>query len=68
VPPLNGSGNAWKHTLETLHSTIKKGTSNTGGNMPEWGKVLNDHKILDTISYFQSKWDDATYTKWVNQN
>jgi len=67
-PPLNGNGHAWHHSLPTLHSTIKNGTASLGGNMPAWGKVLTDEKILETIAFFQSKWSDDVYVSWLNMN
>ena len=63
-PPLNGEAHAWHHPLSQLHKTIKEGTTSLGGNMPAWGKVLNDEKILETIAFFQSKWSDDIYDTW----
>ncbi|MCJ8313187.1 MAG: cytochrome c [Saccharospirillaceae bacterium] len=63
-PPLNGQAHAWHHPLTQLHKTIKEGTTSLGGNMPAWGKVLDDEKILETIAFFQSKWSDDIYSIW----
>ena len=63
-PPLDGNAHTWHHPLSQLHQTIKEGTTNLGGNMPAWGKVLSDEKILETIAFFQSKWNDDIYNTW----
>ena len=67
-PPLNGQAHTWHHPLAQLHSTIKDGTSSLGGNMPAWGKILNDEKILETIAFFQSKWSEEIYETWLTRN
>ncbi|BCE00777.1 c-type cytochrome [Marinicellulosiphila megalodicopiae] len=66
-PPLNGNGHTWHHPLDQIHSTIKNGTASLGGNMPAWGKVLSDEKIIETIAFFQSKWSDEVYHQWANK-
>ncbi len=67
-PPLNGNAHAWHHSKELLKSTIQDGGIKLGGVMPSFGNQLSDEEIDSVIAYFQSKWPDDIYLKWVNRN
>lgn len=66
-PPLNGSAHAWHHSYDVLKQTIEEGGAKYGGVMPAFGDQLFDQEIDALIAFFQSKWPDDVYRKWVEQ-
>lgn len=67
-PPLDGTAHAWHHSLDVLVGQIKEGGIPLGGTMPAFGDSLSDGEIIAVIAYFQSYWDERTYTRWVEMN
>lgn len=66
-PPLNGSAHAWHHPLAVLDQVIREGTATMGGNMPAWGKQLNQAQRLSVIASFQDYWNDEIYEIWLER-
>ncbi len=64
-PPLNGSAHAWHHSMSVLHRTIRDGGIRLGGKMPPFGDKLDTEQIVSIIAFFQSKWNDDIYDRWM---
>ena len=72
APPLDGSGHAWHHPRAMLHNVIKQGSpvdesGRPRGNMPAWGRIINDQEIDALIAWFQSLWPDQVYALWYER-
>ncbi len=63
-PALNGSAHAWHHPMKVLLYTIENGGADIGGKMPAFGDSLTQDEKLAIIAYFQSFWDEETYSIW----
>jgi len=66
-PPLNGKAHAWHHPLKGLKHTIQIGGIPLGGTMPAFGDELLEADQEAVISFFQSKWPEATYRAWLDR-
>ena len=64
-PPLDGSGHAWHHDLETLKRVIREGSPAGRGNMPAWGGKLSEEEIEAVIAWFQSRWPEEIRQTWL---
>ncbi len=64
-PPLNGSAHAWHHSMSVLHRTIRDGGIRLGGKMPPFGDKLSTEEIVAIIAFFQNKWSDDIYARWL---
>lgn len=64
-PPLDGSAHAWHHPLTVLRMTVQRGGIPLGGQMPAFGDKLSKNETDAVIAYFQSKWSDEIYQRWV---
>ncbi len=64
-PPLDGTGHTWHHPFAALGYQIKSGGAQVGGKMPGFASTLQDKDILDIIAWFQSRWPDAIYSRWL---
>jgi mono/diheme cytochrome c family protein len=64
APPLNGSGHAWHHSLDSLIQTITQGR----GAMPAWKGTLTEEQMIATLAWTQSLWPTATYKAWAGEN
>ncbi len=67
-PPLDGSGHAWHHDLETLKRVIREGSPDGRGNMPAWGGKLSEAEIEAVIAWFQSRWPEEIRQTWLQMN
>lgn len=64
APPLNGSGHAWHHSLDSLVQTITQGR----GAMPASKGILTEEQIIATLAWTQSLWPTTTYKAWSREN
>ena len=72
-PALNGTAHAWHHSIDVLKNIIKYGGNKVGGSktsssMPSFIGKLSDSEIDSVIAYFQSKWPEDIYQKWVSRD
>jgi hypothetical protein len=58
---------AWHHPKNVLIDTIRDGGAKLGGVMPAFKDRLTDDEIETLIAFFQSKWPDDVYQKWVER-
>ncbi|MBL8061777.1 MAG: SCO family protein [Anaerolineales bacterium] len=58
APPLNGSGDAWKVSEQTLLATIKEGRNlDKPIHMPAFKSTLADWEVEFILSYVKTTWD-----------
>ncbi len=67
-PALNGTAHAWHHTFAQLMTQINDGGEKYGGKMPAFRGALSEDEEKEVISYFQSFWNDKTYSSWKKRN
>lgn len=67
-PPLNGTGHAWHHSLDTLMATINQGGAPLGGKMPAFAGRLSTDDQKAAIAFFQNKWEERIYEAWSERS
>lgn len=63
-PPLNGTADAWHHSVHDLRGTFMSGDHGVDEGVPSRQNELTDEDALAIIAWMQSLWPDEVYAKW----